>query len=148
MSPVNKYSSRKGEVPCGDGDLYAFLTDMRNLKTIIPKGFMSEWDATEDKCSFKIDKIGKVTASLSSGLPYSVIAYDIESFLTGKVRVQIMIEYISGAKSSFTINAALKMNPLMRMFLGDSSGKYLDILINAIESYDGFDKIRGYNQSP
>ena len=148
MSSVTNYSSRRGEVPCGDGDLYAFLIDMRNFKTIIPHGLISEWEATEDHCSFKIDKTGKVTASLSNALPYSIITYDTETFLTGKVKMQIMIEYISGVRSSFTINAALKMNPLMRMFLGDSSGKYLDMLINAIESYDGFDKIRGYNQSP
>lgn len=147
MSPVTNYSSRKGEVPCGDGDLYAFLTDMRNFKTIIPGGLISEWNATEDQCSFKVDKTGKITASLSEALPHSEITYDAETFLTGKVKVQIMIEYISGVRSSFTINAALNMNPLMRMLLGDSAGKYLDILINAIESYDGFDKIRGYNQS-
>ncbi len=147
MSPVTNYSSRRGEVPCGDGDLYAFLTDMRNFKTIIPGSLISEWNATEDQCSFKVDKTGKITASLSEALPHSEITYDAETFLTGKVKVQIMIEYISGVRSSFTINAALNMNPLMRMLLGDSAGKYLDILINAIESYDGFDKIRGYNQS-
>ncbi len=147
MSPLTTYNSRKGEVPCGDSDLYTFLTDMRNFKTLIPNGLVTDWDATEDRCSFKIDKTGKIAASLSEALPHSVIVYDAETFLTGKVRVQITIDYISGTRSSFSINAGVNMNPLLRMLLGDSADRYLDNLIDAIESYDGFDRIRGCNQS-
>jgi hypothetical protein len=146
MSPVTTYSSRRGEVPCGDSDLYAFLTDMRNFKTLIPDGLISEWTATEDRCSFKTDRTGKITASLSEALPHSVITYDVETFLTGKVKVQFVVESITGMRSSFSINAGVNMNPLLRMLLGDSADRYLDNLINAIESYNGFDKIRGCNQ--
>ncbi|MDX9772476.1 MAG: hypothetical protein RBT02_03535 [Bacteroidales bacterium] len=147
MSSMTTYNSRRGQVPCGDGDLYAFFTDMRNLKTLIPDNLVSEWSATEDRCSFKIDGTGKITASLSEALPHSVITYDVETFLTGKVKVQVAIEYVTGVRSSFNINAGVNMNPLLRMLLGDSANRYLDNLMDAIESYDGYDKIRGCNQS-
>ena len=146
MSPVTTYSSRKGEVPCGDGDLYAFLTDMRNMQTVVPDGLITEWEATEDHCSFRLDKTGKISASLAEALPHSLISYDAETFLTGRMVVKVAIEYITSYRSAFHITAGVNMNPIMRMLVGDSAGKYLDNLVDAIESYQGFDKIRGCNR--
>jgi len=143
MSAMTSYSSRKGEVPVGDDDLYAFLTDMRNFKSVIPGGFIDEWQATEDRCSFKADKAGKVSASLTEALPHSMITYSAETFFTGKIAVQVVIEPLSRNRSSFYITAGLNMNPLMRMLLGDSAGTYLEKLIDAIEDYSGYDRIRG-----
>ena len=44
-------------------------------------------------------------------------------------------------------HADLNMNPLIRMLIGDAAPQYLDKLIDMIEKYDGYDKIRGYSQS-
>lgn len=148
MSPVTEYTSRKGEVPCGDADLYAFLTDMRNLRTVVPEGLLTEWEATEDHCSFRIEKAGRFTASLSEALPHSMIAYKADSFMTGKMNIRITVEYITGMRSAFYITAGVNMNPLLKMIIGDTAGKYLDTLIDAIESYEEYHKVRGCNQSP
>jgi hypothetical protein len=147
MSPVTTYTSRRGEVPCGDADLYAFLTDMRNLQTVVPAGILTDWVATEDHCSFRIEKAGRISASLSEALPHSVIRYDAETFLTGKISIEVSIEYITSMRSAFHLAAGVNMNPIMKMFVGDSTGRYLDSLIDAIESYAGYDKVRGCNQS-
>ncbi len=148
MSPITTYTSRKGEVPCGDADIYAFLTDMRNLQTVAPDGLLTDWQATEDHCSFKIEKAGRISVSLSEALPHSMITYDAETFLTGKMSIKVSIEYITGMRSAFHLTAGVKMNPIMKMLVGDSAGRYLDSLIDAIESYGGYDKVRGCNQSP
>jgi len=147
MSPVTTYTSRRGEVPCGDADLYAFLTDMRNLQTVVPAGILTDWVATEDHCSFRIEKVGKISASLSEALPHSVIRYDAVTFLTGKMTIEVSIEYISGMRSAFYLAAGVHMNPIMKMFVGDNAGRYLDSLIDAIESYTDYHKVRGCNQS-
>lgn len=147
MSPVTTYTSRTGEVPCGDSDLYAFLTDMRNLSTVVPEGMITDWQATEDHCSFKIEKTGRISASLAEALPHSLIKYNAETFLTGRMTIEVEIEFITNFRSSFHLTAGVNMNPIMKLFLGDSAGRYLDSLIDAIESYKGFDKVRGYNQS-
>ncbi len=148
MSPSESYTSRKGKVPCGDRDLYAFLTDMRNFRDVIPAGSMfSDWEATEDSCSFKIEKTGKITVSLGEALPHSMITYTAETFFTGNVTIQVMIEYITNNMSEFYITTSLNMNPFVKMLVGDSAARYLDNLIDAIENYSGYDRIRGCNQS-
>jgi hypothetical protein len=148
MSPMTTYTSRKGEVPCGDSDLYAFLTDMRNFRSVIPDGEVSDWEATEDRCSFKNESTGRLTVSLSEALPHSEINYEAESFLSGKVKIRISLEYLSSMRSAIRIDAGLNMNPLLRMLIGDSAGKYLETLMDLIESYGGYDQVRGCNQSP
>ncbi len=148
MSPMTTFTSRKGEVPCGDSDLYAFLTDMRNFRSVLPDDSVTDWEATEDRCSFRTDGAGRVTVSLSEAMPHSEITYDAESFITGKVKVRVSIEFISGIRSAIRIDAGLNMNPLLKMLLGDSAGKYLGTLMDIIESYDGYDRVRGCNQSP
>ncbi|MFN2314243.1 MAG: hypothetical protein ABR531_07275 [Bacteroidales bacterium] len=144
---MTTYTSRRGEVPCGDSDLYAFLTDIRNLKTVVPDGLLTDWEATDDHCSFKIEQAGRISVSLSEALPHSMITYDAETFVTGKMSIQVTIEYISGMRSAFHITAGVKMNPILKMMVGDSAGRYLDSLIDAIEAYGGYDKVRGCNQS-
>ena len=148
MSPMTTFTSRQGEVPCGDSDLYAFLTDMRNFRSVLPDDSVTDWEATEDRCSFRTDGAGRVTVSLSEAMPHSEITYDAESFITGKVKVRVSIEFISGIRSAIRIDAGLNMNPLLKMLLGDSAGKYLGTLMDIIESFDGYDRVRGCNQSP
>lgn len=148
MSPMTTYTSRKGEVPCGDSDLYAFLTDMRNFRSVIPDGEVSDWEATEDRCSFKNESTGRLTVFLSEALPHSEINYEAESFFSGKVKIRISLEYLSSMRSAIRIDAGLNMNPLLRMLIGDSAGKYLETLMDLIESYGGYDQVRGCNQSP
>lgn len=148
MSPMTTYTSRRAEVPCSNIDLYAFLTDMRNLRSVVPEGTVTDWEATEDKCSFKADTAGRITASLSEALPHSMITYEAESLLTGKVKIRVNIEFITGMRSAVRIDAGVNMNPLLRMLIGDAAGRYLENLMDLIESYDGYDRVRGCNQSP
>lgn len=135
-------------MPCGDSDLYAFLTDMRNLRSVVPDGTFTGWESTEDSCSFRAEAAGKVTVSLSEALPHSMITYEAESFLTGKVKIRVNIEFISNVRSAVRIDTGLNMNPLLRMLIGDAAGRYMENLMDLIESYDGYDRVRGYNQSP
>ncbi|MDZ7635999.1 MAG: hypothetical protein U5L72_16820 [Bacteroidales bacterium] len=108
---MTTYTSRKGEVPCSDGDLYAFLTDMRNLKTVIPNGLITDWEATEDHCSFRLDKTGRISASLSEALPHSLIIYDAETFITGRITVQVAIGYITNFRSAIPHHGTTEHEP-------------------------------------
>ena len=148
MSKETTYESRSGAVPCGAGDLYAFLTDVRNLGTVIPKGSVTDWQADEKSCSFRVENAGTVTASVAVAMPYSRIEYLVRTFITGEVTLIVDIDPVDANRSKITISASVHLNPFVKMAVGDAAGKYLDIIITAIEKYDGYDRIRGYTQSP
>jgi len=147
MNQTKSYKSRTGQVPCGDSDLYAFLTDIRNFKEVLPSDMLSDWQATADKCSFRIDRAGRVNVSLKEALPHTMVSYTAENLFTGNLSLQVIIEALTPNSSKLYVTSDLNMNPLVRMFIGDAAPQYLDKLIDMIEKYDGYDKIRGYSQS-
>jgi hypothetical protein len=147
MNSSKTYKSRTGEVPCGDRDLYAFLTDIRNIREIIPSGILSDWKATTDKCSFRIDKAGKVSVSLKEALPHTMVSYTAENLFTGNMALQVFIESLTPVRSKIYVMTGLGMNPFIRMLIGDAAPQYLDKLIDMVERYEGYDRIRGYSQS-
>lgn len=147
MSQTKSYKSRTGQVPCGDRDLYAFLTDIRNFKEVLPSDMLSDWKATADKCSFRIERAGRVNVSLKEALPHTMVSYTAENLFTGNLSLKVVIESLTANSSRLYVTSDLNMNPLVRMFIGDAAPQYLDKLIDMIEKYDGYDKIRGYSQS-
>ena len=147
MKQTRTYKSRTGEVPCGDRDLYAFLTDIRNFKEVLPSGMLYDWKATADKCSFRIDRAGRVTVSLKEALPHTMISYTAENLFAGNLSLQVIIESLTPHSSKLYVTTDLNMNPFVRMFIGEAAPQYLDKMIDMIEKYDGYDKIRGYSQS-
>jgi carbon monoxide dehydrogenase subunit G len=147
MSPSKSYTSKTGEVPCGDSDLYAFLTDIRNFKEVMPASMLSDWKATTDKCSFRLDKAGRVSVSLKEALPHTMVSYTAENLFTGNLSLQVIIEPLTSHSSKLYITTDINMNPFVRMFIGEAIPQYLDKLIDMIENYKGYDKIRGYSQS-
>lgn len=135
-------------MPCRDSDLYAFLTDMRNFREFLPEEMADNWQATAGEGSFRSDRTGTVKVSLHEAMPHTMISYKAESFIAGRAEIKIMIEFINDVRSAIQIDTGLLMNPFLRMMAGDAIDDYLGTLMDMIESYDGFDKIRGYNQSP
>ncbi len=148
MSKSSTFTSRKGIVKCSEKDLYYFLTDVRNFKAFIPDGDVTEWQATEGLCSFKVDKLGKVAVKLIEAMPYTLVSYETESFFTGKVSASINFKNLSDDKTEISLSVELNNSPLVKMIIGDAPEKYLERVISAIEGFKDFDKIRGYTQSP
>lgn len=112
MSPMTTYTSRKERYPAVTATCMPSLTDLRNFRSVIPDGEVSDWEATEDRCSFKNESTGRLTVSLSEALPHSEINYEAESFFSGKVKIRISLEYLSSMRSAIRIDAGLNMNPL------------------------------------
>lgn len=147
MSKATTYTSRSGKAACADKDLFAFMKDMRNFGTLIPAGSVADWQASEDQCSFRIEKAGKVTAVLSDARPFSAINYVAETFMTGKVSVTLIIESDSPERSLVTLSVTAFLNPFVKMAVGNKAEMFLNEFISAVERYDGYGKIRGYSQS-
>lgn len=147
MGKATTYTSRSGRAACEDKDLYAFLSDMRNFESLIPEGVVTEWKASPDSCSFRADKAGKVTAGISEGSPWSRIDYFAETFITGRVSVTVNIEPDGADRSLITLSVSANLNPFVKIAVGDAAERYLNEIVSAIEKYDGYDRIRGYNQS-
>lgn len=47
-------TSRKSTIGTSQEEVFNYLTNLDNLQYLLPKGKYSDWQGSEDKCSFKI----------------------------------------------------------------------------------------------
>lgn len=88
-----KIESTKVQVNASQEAIQAFLSDARNLYHILPQDKISDWQATEEECSFKVQ--GGITITLIQNGNEGV----------GKLNMK------SGAKSPFPFALSILTNP-------------------------------------
>lgn len=88
-----KIESTKVQVNASQEAIHAFLSDARNLYHILPQDKISDWQATEEECSFKVQ----------GGITITLIENGSEGL--GKLNMK------SGAKSPFPFALSILTTP-------------------------------------
>ncbi|MFT5821982.1 MAG: hypothetical protein ACI8ZM_003238 [Crocinitomix sp.] len=86
--------SNKVTINASQEVVYTFLTDFNNIKELLPQDKISDWSATVDQCSFKIQN-----AAIIPLVKESVIAHN-------KINIK------SGEKAPFPFTLEVFINPL------------------------------------
>jgi hypothetical protein len=63
------YESRKGSLSGTPEEVYDFMTDIRNFGSLIPDGYISNWEAARESCSFSVSPLGSVSFRLEDSNP-------------------------------------------------------------------------------
>jgi len=132
-----KIESRIGKSTQKATDLYHYISDFRNFEKFLPKDQVSEWEASQDQCSFRISNIGKM----------SIRIVDMEA---GKmIKMQSVPE---GSSQNFTLWTQLKsmaendtrirltiepkVNQLLLGMIKPQLKKFVDSLVDRMETLD------------
>jgi ribosomal protein L5 len=70
-----KIESKRVTVKAAPEQIYAFLSDMNNIKLLLPLDKVSDWKSTEKECSFKVQGAYTIGLQLQEGVPHSQIHY-------------------------------------------------------------------------
>ena len=54
------FNSEKVTVEASPSSLFNFISDLNNLEELMPTDKISDWQSSEDSCSFKIPNLGKI----------------------------------------------------------------------------------------
>ncbi len=65
--------SKHVEIARGSADVFEYLMDFNNIKTLLPQDKISDWTATTDSCSFKIQNAAVIPLVKSGNTPHSKI---------------------------------------------------------------------------
>ena len=86
--------SNKVTINASQEVVYTFLTDFNNIKALLPQDKISDWNATVDQCSFKIQN-----AAVIPLVKESVVAHN-------KINIK------SGEKAPFPFTLEVFVNPI------------------------------------
>jgi carbon monoxide dehydrogenase subunit G len=65
--------SNKVTVAASSEDVFNYLMDFNNIKELLPGDKISDWEATEEHCSFKIQKAATIPLVKQSSTPHKNI---------------------------------------------------------------------------
>ncbi len=121
-----KIESNKVTINADQSTVFTFLTDFNNIKLLLPQEKISDWSATTDQCSFKIQNAAIIPLVKESVHPSTKINITSGEKAPFPFKLEVFIEAIEGSDTCLAyfnfegeINAFLKMmvvKPLTNLF--------------------------------
>ena len=68
-----KIESKIGKSVSNDQQIFVFISNFHNFKDLLPADKVSGWEASEEKCSFQVDPLGRTGLMIVEKKPYSLV---------------------------------------------------------------------------
>ena len=125
--------SKIGKVNRTDEQIYTTLSDFNNLGRMLPPDKVQVWEATEDTCSFTIEKAGKISLRMIEKQPYKTIKVGSGEGVPMEFMLWIQLKQIDPYKTAIRITVKADANMMMRTMLKKPLQKGLDSMIDNLE---------------
>jgi len=124
---MKKIQGKSIEVNSTSAAVYNYLSDFNNFEHLMPEQ-ISDWESTEEQCSFSITGMGKVGLKISEKQINKRITYVPEGSIPFHFNLQANIIETSPEKCTidYLINADL--NPMLSMMASGPLKNLVDIM--------------------
>ena len=129
--------SKQGQITASEQDLYAFLTDFRNLDDLIPHDKVDEWDSTEDQCTIGLPQVGAITLKITEKEPYSLIKVEpVGGAMPFAFKFFVQMKQVAEQDTRIKLTLRAELNMMMRTMFQGPLKKGLDQIIERLEQFD------------
>jgi len=131
---MSKYTSKIGKINKSDELIYTFLTNFNNLKSIVPKDKVKDFEATEDTCKFKIEGIGQAGLKIIEKEPNKLIKITSDGKSPFSFFFWIQLKPMEGEEKATAIRLTIdaNLNPMMKMMVAKHLQKGIDAMVDQI----------------
>ncbi len=132
-----KIESKIGNAESGAEQIYNFITDFRNFKNIIPQDKVSNWEADEESCSFKIDTIGKMGMKVFEKEPFKLVKITSDPSISQyNFTMWIQIKEVDPSDSKIKITIEPNINKMLIPIVKSPLKQFIDSLVEKIETFN------------
>ena len=114
---ATQITSNKVTIAASDKDVFTYLSDFNNIKDLLPQDKISDWKATKDECSFKIQNaavIPLVKDSVTEFSQINVVSGDKAPF---PFTLKIYIKDMGDGKTEGYLDFSGEINAFLRMMV-------------------------------
>jgi carbon monoxide dehydrogenase subunit G len=131
---MSKYTSKTGKVNKSDEVIYSFLSNFNNLKAVIPADKVTDFEATEDTCKFKVQGVGQAGLKIIEKEPSKLIKITSDGKSPFSFFFWIQIKLIENEEKTTAIRLTIdaNLNPMMKMMVGKHLQKGIDTVVDQL----------------
>ena len=126
---MSNFKSPEVKVNLSAEMLYAKLSNLNNLKDILPSE-ITDFQSTEDSCSFKMGGMPKITLVIAEKTPFSKIVLQAENSQIPFSLECTISQNGENCKALLEVNAELNM--MMRMMLEKPLTNFLNAIAKSL----------------
>lgn len=113
---MTQIESKSVKVPAEPAKVYAYLSDLRNFKALLPQDKISDWQAQQDSCQFKVQGGYKIGLQWESGVEYSKIVLKSTAASPFPFKLNISLDPDGDSTNTQQICDA-DINPFLKMMV-------------------------------
>jgi len=131
-----KIESKIGKSVYSDEQIYRFASNFHNFKDLLPADKVSGWEASEDKCSFQVDPLGRTGLMIIEKQAYKLIKMVSDpEFSSYQFTIWIQLKSVSPTDTRVKITVEPQVNRMMMPMIKGPLKKFADGLIDKIEEF-------------
>lgn len=132
-----KIESRIGKSESSDQQIYTFITNFHNFKELLPADKVSGWEASEEKCSFQVDPLGRTGLMIIEKQPYSLVKMSSDpEFSSYQFLIWVQLKKLADRDTRIKITVEPQVSKMLLPMLRVPLKKLADGLIDKMESFD------------
>jgi hypothetical protein len=131
-----KIESKIGKSAYSDEQIYRFASNFHNFKDLLPADKVSGWEASEDKCSFQVDPLGRTGLMIINKQAYNLIKMVSDpEFSSYQFTIWIQLKSVAPTDTRIKITVEPQVNRMMMPMIKGPLKKFADGLIDKIEEF-------------
>ncbi len=125
-----KVESTVGKIAENEEKVFAFLSDFRNLESLVPKENLISWEFKEDHCKLGIAGIGEIELKLVEKEPYRLIKWGSGSDSAYSFTLWIQLKQTAEKDTRARITLQAELNPFLQVMAKNPLQKFVNTLVD------------------
>ena len=131
-----KIESKIGKSGSSDVEIYNFISNFHNFKELLPADKVSAWEASEDKCSFNVEPLGRTGIMIVEKEPYKLVKMVSDpEFSTYQFNIWIQLKKVTENDTRVKVTIEPLVNKMLLPMLKLPLKKLADGIIHKIEDF-------------
>jgi carbon monoxide dehydrogenase subunit G len=133
---MTKIESEEAVINKPASEIYNFLSDFNNFKSIMPEQVI-DWKSTENDCSFTIKGMASLGMEFEEKVPSSLIKIKQKGKAPFDFTIHCILDEASPSSSKLKLAMDADLNPFLKMMAEKPLKKFLDTLVMGYQKING-----------
>jgi hypothetical protein len=132
-----KIESKIGKSVYSDREIYTFITDFDNFRTLLPEDKVRGWESSGDRCSFQVDPLGRTGLQILEKKPHSLVKIaSIPEFSKYQFTIWIQIKQLAEGDTRIKITIEPHVNQMLLPMIKGPLKLFVNGLVDKMEKFD------------